>query len=191
MDGKPRIDAFDASLTEDQRWETYAKMKRFPHGQVAEWAAAEYGIEPPSKSALYRFAARMRGEESAHRIEQALAVKADVERTMEQVGDMDAELQYAWTQMAMQSALAGDAEAGQRYLAMAMKLRESATETAKLALKGRALERAEAQLALMREKWEASEARLRAASDALKRAHDSGGLSAEARAEIEKAMGIL
>ncbi len=60
-----------------------------------------------------------------------------------------------------------------------------------LALKAKAQERAERQLELAREKFEAAERRLSAAREAMERLNESGGLSPEARAEIEKAMGIL
>lgn len=46
-------------------------------------------------------------------------------------------------------------------------------------------------LRLAREKFEAQERRNREAREALTRAAERGGLSAEARAEIEKAMGLL
>lgn len=60
-----------------------------------------------------------------------------------------------------------------------------------LALKAKAQERAERQLELAREKFEAAERRLSAAREAMERLNEAGGLSPEARAEIEKAMGIL
>lgn len=46
-------------------------------------------------------------------------------------------------------------------------------------------------LELMRKKFEAAEARITATRDALKKLNQSGGLTPEARAEIEKAMGLL
>jgi len=64
-------------------------------------------------------------------------------------------------------------------------------EQEKLKLKAEAEKRARENLRLAREKFEAAEARLNAARDAMQRLNDSGGLSPEARAEIEKAMGIL
>lgn len=67
----------------------------------------------------------------------------------------------------------------------------AALEQEKLKLKREAEARASGSLRLAREKFEAAEARLNAARDAMARLDASGGLSAEARAEIEKAMGIL
>ena len=70
--GKTRVDAWDATLSEEQRWRAYAQMQRAPWYEVSEWVAAEFGIEAPSRSALYRWAARMRKMASARRLEQAV-----------------------------------------------------------------------------------------------------------------------
>ena len=133
----------------------------------------------------------MRQQESSHRIEQSLSVRENVRREMAAVGDMDDELQFAWQQLAMESALKGDGQAGVRYLAMAMKIRESAFAQWKLRLMEQAEARAKEKLGLDREKFEATERRMQAARDTVARLNESGGLTPEARAEIEKAMGVL
>jgi hypothetical protein len=58
-------------------------------------------------------------------------------------------------------------------------------------LRDRQVTAQEEALRLDREKFEAAERRLAAARDTLARLDASGGLSQEARAEIEKAMGVL
>ena len=60
-----------------------------------------------------------------------------------------------------------------------------------LEIKRKALEVKERKLDLDREKFEAAEARLAAATAAISRLKESGGISEEARKEIEKAMGLL
>jgi len=65
---KPRIDAWDAALTDAQRWSVYDKLRTLPWYKVAQWASAEFGLaSEPSRAAMYRFADRMRGQESARR----------------------------------------------------------------------------------------------------------------------------
>ena len=65
---KLRIDSWDAALTDAQRWTVFDKSRRASWAEVAEWIAAEYGVEAPSRSAFYRFLDRMRGMESGHRL---------------------------------------------------------------------------------------------------------------------------
>jgi hypothetical protein len=190
-DRKARIDRWDAELTEEQRWQAYDRFRRFPWSDVRDWVAAEFHVPQPSRSALYEWARDMRERESEHRITEALSVKANVQRQMAAVGDMDGELQFSWEQLAMESSMRGDHEAGVRYLAMAMKLRESALEREKLRLKQDAEQRAQAKLDLDREKFETAERRLEATRAAVKQLDQAGGLTPEGRAIIEKAMAIL
>jgi hypothetical protein len=188
---KRRIDAFDAGLTEEQRWQLYDRMQRFAWYDVAAWAAEQFKIPAPSRAGLYRFTAAMRERESAHRIETALSVRENVRRQMDAVGDMDGELEFAWEQLAMESAMKGDADAGLRYLAMSMKLRESALERDKLSIKREAEARAQASLALDREKFEDQKRRCEKARAELHAVVAQGGLDAETIAKIEEAAGLL
>lgn len=151
---KRRIDAWDSALTEQQRWAAYDRVKRFKWFEVAAWIHDEFEIDPPSRAALYRFASEMRDQESAHRIESALSVKDDVRRQMAQVGDMDAELQYAYEQLAMESAMRGDEKAGIRYLDMATRYSQGKLERAKLDLKREAEARAQEALALDKKRFQ-------------------------------------
>ena len=50
---KPRIDAWDAALTDAQRWSVYDKLRTMPWYKVAEWASAEFGLaSEPSRAAM-------------------------------------------------------------------------------------------------------------------------------------------
>jgi len=60
-----------------------------------------------------------------------------------------------------------------------------------LDIKRRAQGTKEETLRLARQKFESAEARLAAARQTIERLNQSGGLTPEARAEIEKAMGML
>lgn len=188
---KPRSDAWDAHLTEAQRWQAYDLFRRSPWYEVAEWAAAEFGLErAPARSAMYRWAARMRGQESARRIERAVAARDEAGALVAARTD-DADTIAAYKALAQELALSGDAETARTYTRMALDLAAAQTKRAELELKAAAQETKDAQLKLAREKFEAAEARIRAASAAVERLRDAGGISEEARREIEKAMGLL
>ena len=76
---KPRADAWDAGLTDAQRWQAYDQMRRARWYEVAEWAQAEFGLaRAPGRNALYAWAKRMRSMESAHRIEQAIQAREEI-----------------------------------------------------------------------------------------------------------------
>jgi len=187
-----RIDAWGANLTEAQRWEVY--QAHYTHASweaVADWAEAEFSIERPTRSAYYRFRSRMAERESEHRIEMAITEKGRISREMDAIGEISPELKRAFEQRSLESELRGDHQGAEKWLKLALNLGDAMNNKAELALKAKAQERAERQLELAREKFAAAEARLSAARDAMKRLNDSGGLSPEARAEIEKAMGIL
>jgi hypothetical protein len=85
----------------------------------------------------------------------------------------------------------GDAATASTYTRMALDLAAAQAKRSDLDLKARAQETKDAALRLAREKFEAAEARLAAARKTLETLNQSGGLTPEARAQIEKAMGML
>jgi hypothetical protein len=187
---KPRIDAWDATLTEEQRWKAYDMFRNLPWYEVAKWTAKEFGIEPPSRSALYRWAERMRRDESAHRIEQSIQARDEVGALAGTVAG-DSKLVAAYQSMATDLALKGNAKDAVRFTTMAINIAAMTTKAQELELKRRAQDTKDEALRLAREKFEAAEARLTRTAETLKQLNSTGALSAEARAEIEKAMGML
>jgi hypothetical protein len=187
---KPRSDAWDAELTEAQRWQAYAKFRRSSWFEVSAWAAAQFGVDAPSRSALYRWSARMREQESAHRIEQSIVAREEI-GTLASTVASDSALIDAYKTLAADLALKGNAADAVKFTVMAMELGNGQRKAAELELKARAQETKDAVLKLAREKFEAAEARLVATRTTLERLNQSGGLTAEARAEIEKAMNLL
>ncbi len=190
-----RADAWGAALTEDQRWELYRAHYAHPSWEaVVDWAVTEFaeaGLDRPTRSAYYRFRQRMAERESEHRIEMAITEKSRIAKEMDQIGEISPELKRAFEQRALESELRGDHQGAEKWLTLALGLGDAMNKRTALEIKAQAQQRAERQLALAREKFEAAEARLSAARDAMKRLNEAGGLSPEARAEIEKAMGIL
>ena len=161
---KPRSDAWDADLTEAQRWQAYAQFRRSPWYEVSKWAAEQFGVPAPSRSALYRWAARMRGLESAHRVEQAVVAREEI-GTLASTVAHDAALIDAYKSMAADLALKGNAADAIKYTVMAMEIAAGQRKQAELELKARAQETKDEQLKLAREKFEAAEARLNQAKE--------------------------
>jgi len=189
---KPRTDAWDASLTEAQRWEAYERFRQFTWRQVASWLEEEHGIAT-SKTALYRWAARMRRIESAHRIEQAVTAREEAGDLAAAARQDDATLVEAYKTLAADIALrTGDAAAASKFLKMALAIAEANRARAELDLKTRAQNTKDSALRLAREKFEAAEHRLALVREALTAPKTAdGGLSPETLQKIEQAAGLL
>lgn len=155
-----RTGAWGATLSEDDRWKVYQAHFTHPSwDSVCDWAEAEFGIEQPTRSAYYRFRARMVERESEHRIEMAITEKGRISREMDAIGEISPDLKRAFEQRSLESELRGDHQGAEKWLKLALNLGEAMNNRAELALKAKAQERAENQLALMREKFEAAERR--------------------------------
>jgi hypothetical protein len=187
---KARIDAWDATLTEAQRWQAYDLFRRSPWYAVAKWAEGEFKIQQPSRSSLYRWAERMRKDESAHRIEQSIQAREEV-GALAGTTATDARLVDAYKSLATDLALKGNAQDAIRFTTMAIQIASQSTKQQELDLKKRAQDTKDETLKLSREKFEAAEARLARTADTLKKLNSTGALTPEALAEIEKAMGLL
>lgn len=164
---KTRIDAWDAGLTDAQRWTCYDKLRTMPWYKVAEWAAQEFDLaSEPSRAAMYRFADRMRSQESSRRIERALAARDEAGALVAAKTD-DAETIAAYKAMAQELALDGHAEEAMLYTRMALDIAAQQTKAREIQLKAAAQETKDAQLKLAREKFEAAEKRLASVKDAV------------------------
>lgn len=189
---KARSDAWDAALSDVQRWQAYARFRTAPWHEVAEWAKQEFALpRVPSRPALYRWAARMRALESAHRIEQAIMARDEAATLAGAAAPDDAQLIEAYKAMAADQVMRGaDVAQAMRFTKMALSLGDALRKRQELDLKARAQETKDEALRLAREKFEAAEARLTAIRAAVTEAH-RGGLSAETLKKIETAAGIL
>jgi hypothetical protein len=184
---KPRTDAWDAALTEAQRWEAYERFRQFTWRQVAAWLEEEHGIET-SKTALYRWAARMRKLESAHRIEQAVTAREEAGDLAAAAKQDDATLIEAYKTLGADIALrTGDAGAAAKFLKMALSLAEANRARAELSLKERAQETKDKALRLAREKFESAERRLNAVQNAVA---DTRLSPAEREAKLKEIFGL-
>lgn len=188
---KPRIDSWDAALDEAQRWETYTRFRRYPWQKVAMWVAKEYSIAPPSRTALYRWGARMRKLESAHRIEQAVTARAEAAQLAGEAGQDDAVSIEAYKTLAADLALrTGDAKAAGSFLKMALALAESRSKAQELSLKARAQAMKEEALTLMRDR-DTAQARIAELEAALENSGKSHLADpAAVAAELDRHLGV-
>jgi len=186
-----RLDAWDAGLPAPQRWQAYDRAVRSRWYEFSAWAKSEFGLRrEPGRNAVYSFKSRMRRSESAHRIEQAVQARDEI-GALANTAAADAALIDAYKSLAADLALKGNASDAVKYTVMAMEIGTAQRKAAELELKRRAQETKDEQLKLAREKFEAAEARIAATRKAVERLNQTGGLTAEARKEIEKAMGML
>ena len=119
---KPRSDAWDADLTDAQRWQAYDMFRRSRWYEVAAWAKEEFGLSrEPGRNALYRWAQRMREMESAHRIEQAVTARDEI-GALAHTAAADAALVDAYKSMAADLALRGNAADAVKFTVMAMEI---------------------------------------------------------------------
>lgn len=194
FNAKPRSDSWDTPLAEAQRWQVYDKFVQYraKWWEVAAWVEHEFGVKAPSRSGLYRFWERMKKDEAGWRTRQCIDAKARAGELARSASQNDADLVAAYETLAADAALQfGDADRAMMFTKMAMVIGEKITSKRALDLKERAQQTKAATLKLAREKWEAAESRLSAARDAVARLDQSGGITPEARVEIERAMGLL
>lgn len=188
---KPRADAWDAGLTDAQRWQAYDQFRRARWYEVAEWAQAEFGLaRAPGRNALYAWAKRMRAQESAHRIEQAIEAREEIGAMAGTAAASD-RLIAAYQSMAAELALKGGTADAVRLTTMAMQLAAQQTAAAELAIKQQRLGQQQDALRLAREKFEAAEAKIAAVRDAVGKARAEGGITPETLKKIEEAAGLL
>ena len=201
---KTRTDAWGEQLPEAERREIYSFTK--PPTEEEAKAGRPYlrnferdvrpflslrGIVEPSVAGWYRFLGRMREEEAAQTVISVETSKR-IARGI-QAAEVDAALAAD-----MLTALAVDAaskhnEKAMQILASAASMFKAADQREReLRLKDRAQQTKDEQLKLAREKFAAAERRLKAVQEAVKTTKaNGGGLSEEALAKIEQAVGML
>ena len=161
---KPRSDSWYALLTEEQLWQLYSVAKRCQWFEVVAHAQKEMGLDcNVSRSAFYRWLDFMRGQESERRLAQARIAALEAEGLAKGVGLKDETAIAAYKSLAAEFALKSDAKTANRFMQMAMALRDRQIQTEKLNLDTRAQSTKDEQLKLAREKFEAAERRENAA----------------------------
>ena len=103
---KRRLDAWDSTLTDAQRWEAYEKSKSVTWFAFAQWLAEEYGLSV-GKTAIYDWQAWMRRQEGAHRLERAIAARQEL-KGLSDYAALDARTADAYLALANDAILSGD-----------------------------------------------------------------------------------
>lgn len=190
---KPRTDSWYAMLSEEQLWQLYSVAKRCQWFETVAHAQKEFGLEAKvSRSAYYRWLDWMRGEDSERRLAQARIAALEAGELAKTVGLKDETAIAAYKSLAAEFALKSDAKTANRFMQMAMALRDRQLRSREVELKDAAQTTKDEQLKLAREKFEAAEKRLKAIQDAVKSAKATGGgLSEETLKKIEEAAGLL
>lgn len=184
-DRKRRADSWDAALTEAQRWEAYEKAKGIAWTAFADYAAAEYGVRP-GKNAIYDWMAWMRRQEGQHRLERAIAARKELQGLAASAA-LDAQTADAYMALANDAILSGDPEKAARIVAAAVQINAASLRLQEQRQNARRLKLQEEALALQREKFEAAEKRLNAATEA---AQDATLTEAERLAKIRSIFGL-
>ena len=122
---KRHVDAFDANLSEEQRWAIFDRSQRFAWYEVARWINKEFGIPAPSRTAHYRFCNYMRKIAAARRYADAVAARTETKQLAKAAGS-DGQTAAAFMALSQDLALAGNAKEAATFMQMALQLRRQA-----------------------------------------------------------------
>lgn len=157
---KRRLDAWDAPLTEEQRWSAYEKSRCAPWYEFRAWLEEEYALTP-SKNAIYEWQAYMRRQEAAHRLERAIAARTELKHLAD-AGELDNATADAYMALANDAILSGDPDKAAKIVDAAVKINAASLRLKEQALQRERLDLQQQTVLLQREKFEAAEARLNA-----------------------------
>jgi len=164
---KTRIDSWAAALTEEQSWTLYYKTLRCQWQEAAAWAVKEFSIpRMPSRTSFYGWMQGMREREHEHRMGQA-AIAAAEAAALGKTATKDEALIAAFKTLATEAALNTDAKTAVAFVQSAMAIKDRLQKEQELALKSGAEVRKDEEMKLAREKFEAAEKRLNAATKAI------------------------
>ncbi len=186
---KDRTDSPLAALDDAQRDALYAALSSQSYGAAVKWAAENLGVET-SVAALARWRSRQASARLQRQLRQSVEASAAFDAKVDQEV-LDRRMGNALKSAFFAAVSSGDAEAIIDFAQTAMEHNRGERAKVELQIRRQAQDTRRAALELLQKKFEASEARLAASRDAVARLSQSGGLTPEARAEIEKAMGLL
>ena len=205
---KTHSNAWGEDLPEETRRQLYAYTKpptdeeekagrpwlRKFHDDVLPYLSLQ-GIRAPSEAGWYRFLGRMR-EQAAARTIIGLETSKRIAQGMAESGVDPRLAADVMTSLAVDEAAKPEDERNEKVMGIfasaAALFRTTDQRERELKLKAAAQQTKDEQLKLAREKFEAAEKRLAAVQEAVKAARATdGGLSEEALAKIEQAVGML
>lgn len=122
-DRQTRGDSFEARLSPEQRDLLYERLlQRFDPGAVGNWAAKEFEVEAPGRSALYRFRAAWRPEYENRRDQRVLLSCQTVDSLLAKEPQISDATRAQARTLALEAAMRGDYDAGQRWAALAERI---------------------------------------------------------------------
>ena len=180
-DRKARTDAWYSALTEEDQAKIFDRMRSFPWHTWGEWIKAEFNIEPPSRSMLYRFRDWFAEHEVEHLLAQRIRDRATLERELSAAGAADPQaLARAFGNDVIAARANGDQNAVDRAVRLYTAVCKVSGGTEDLRIKLRRLE-------LLESKAAQAKAKLEAAAGAA----NKGGLTAETLKAVEEALNLL
>lgn len=139
-DRKARTDAWYSALPEEDQARIYDRMRRFPWHSWGPWITEEFGIEAPSRSALYRFQEWFADHEAEYMLTQRIRDRDRLERELANAGASDPQaLARAFANDVIAARAHGDEQAVERAVRLYTRVAQVSGDTADLEIKVRKL----------------------------------------------------
>lgn len=167
MTKKTRVDAWDSSLTDEQRWAIYERTKLNSFAEVSKWIAEEFNITV-KHAAYYRFIARMREDEFTHKIDLAAQAASEAAKMAGETRCADEAIIEAYKSLAADAALrSGDVKEANRWIQAAMAIQDRLLKRQEIDLKIQAEERKAEELKIAQEKLKIEQAKSQKATETI------------------------
>ncbi len=189
MNQKPSPLAALKSIKPEQADQLFELLRTTPYYAAVKWVDEQWHLTV-SVSGLRRWWARETKSRSRADLRNAIKVSEQFDKDLD-ARALDERATHAIRAALWQAVTNNDVKSIYTLGSLVLDYNADARGGSELEIKRKALEVKERKLDLDREKFEAAEARLAAATAAISRLKESGGISEEARKEIEKAMGLL
>jgi len=178
-----------AALTDAQQDELFAVVNSGSYGRAVEWANTKFGVAT-SVAALSRWRSRQARSRLKRDLRQSVEASSAFDGIVDQAV-IDRRVGNALKSAFFTAVSSGDSKTILDFGAAALEFNKGERAKNELEIRRQAQETRQQALDLLQRKFDAAEARISATRDALARLNQSGGLTPEARAEIEKAMGVM
>lgn len=162
-DRKRRADAWDATLSEEEKWKLFEYANSHPFPQALE--ALPAGTRRPNYNSFYTWLRFMRTKEAAHRIASAIASRQEL-NGLSGAAALNAATADAYLALANSALLNGEPEKASQIVAAATKINAAALRIKEQRNKEERLRIQRENLELAKDKFAAAEKRLEAIQDA-------------------------
>ena len=164
---KTRTDAWDAALSDEQRWAIYFRSKSHSFTEMLPWIESEHQVSP-TISSYYRFLKRMREDEFTHKIDLAAQAASEAARLAGESRCADEATIEAYKSLAADAAFrTGDAKEANHWIHAAMAIQDRLLKQQEIALKVQAEERKSEELKIAQEKLKIEQAKSQKATETI------------------------